>query len=334
MKRRWSRWSIGLLGISAIAIIACGSDEDAQPAATSIPTSQPAATSGPQPTATPAPLKGTIEIDGSSTVFPISQAVAEEFNKIHRGVQVPVGVSGTGGGFKRFVTGETQISNASRPIKDSEAELAAENGVEFVELTVAFDGLSVLVNPENSFVECLTTDELSLIWEPGSEVNNWNQVRAEWPDEEIDLFGPDTESGTFDYFTDEINGEEGASRPDYTAAVDDNVLVQGIAGEDHSLGYFGYAYYVENTDKLKLVEIDNGSGSGCVAPNTDTIADGSYSPLSRPLFIYVNVDSLERPEMRELIDFYIDSAAVLAAEVGYVALSEAEYDEARELVAR
>lgn len=275
-------------------------------------------------------LSGTVEIDGSSTVFPITQAVAEEFNKLNRGVQVPVGVSGTGGGFKRFVTGETQISNASRPMKESEVQEARDNGVEFIQLTVAYDGLSVLTNPNNNFVECLTTEELSSIWGPGSVVNKWSQVRAEWPSEDIDLFGPDTESGTFDYFTDEINGEEGASRADYTAAVDDNVLVQGIAGEDTSLGYFGYAYYAENMDKLKLVAVDN--GSGCVMPSVETIADGSYAPLSRPLFIYVNTASLVKPEVRALIDFYIDNATELAIEVGYVPLSSNEYEKARQLV--
>ena len=275
-------------------------------------------------------LSGTVEIDGSSTVFPITQAVAEEFNKLNRGVQVPVGVSGTGGGFKRFVTGETQISNASRPMKESEVQEARDNGVEFIQLTVAYDGLSVLTNPNNNFVECLTTEELSSIWGPGSVVSKWSQVRAEWPSEDIDLFGPDTESGTFDYFTDEINGEEGASRADYTAAVDDNVLVQGIAGEDTSLGYFGYAYYAENMDKLKLVAVDN--GSGCVMPSVETIADGSYAPLSRPLFIYVNTASLVKPEVRALIDFYIDNATELAIEVGYVPLSSNEYEKARQLV--
>ncbi|MDA1257657.1 MAG: PstS family phosphate ABC transporter substrate-binding protein [Chloroflexi bacterium] len=310
-----SRWLIAVASIAVLAVAACGGGEDDG-----------------QDNGGAATLSGLIEIDGSSTVFPISQAVAEEFNKLNRDVQVPVGVSGTGGGFKRFVTGETTISDASRPIKDSEAAEAAENGVEFIELTVAFDGLSVLVHPDNSFVECLTTAELSDIWAAGSDIDRWNEVRAEWPDEEIDLFGPDTESGTFDYFTEEINGETGASRPDYTAAVDDNVLVQGIAGEKGSLGYFGYAYYAENTDKLKLVAVD--SGSGCVLPTNETIADGSYSPLSRPLLIYVNTSDLQKPEVRALIDFYIDNAAELAAEVGYVALPEAEYEKARQLVSQ
>jgi len=225
-------------------------------------------------------LSGTIEIDGSSTVFPISQAVAEEFQKENKGVRVTVGISGTGGGFKRFVTGETDISDASRPMKEPEARQAADNGVEYVELRVAFDGVSVMVNRANESVTCLTTDELKRIWEPGSTVSKWNDVRPEFPDAPIRLYGPDTDSGTFDYFTEAINGKEDASRADYTASADDNVLVRGIAGDRNSLGYFGYAYYVENTDTLNLVAVD--SGNGCILPTTETINNGTYAPLSRP----------------------------------------------------
>ena len=200
-------------------------------------------------------LSGTIEIDGSSTVFPVSEAVAEEFGKLHRDVRVNVGVSGTGGGFKRFTAGETDISDASRPIKDREAAAAKENGVEYIELKVGTDGLSVTVSPENGFVDCLTVAELKRIWEPGSKITRWNQVRPEFPDRPMRLYGADTDSGTFDYFTEEIVGEAQASRADYTASADDNVLVQGISGDRNALGYFGYAYYAENPDKLKVVAV-------------------------------------------------------------------------------
>ena len=235
-------------------------------------------------------MTGTIEIDGSSTVYPISEAVAEEFNKLHGRVRVNVGVSGTGGGFKRFIIGETDISGASRLIRNPKETSEAEaNGIEYVELRLGTDGLSVMVNSSNDFVDCLTTDELKRIWEPGSKINNWSQVRAGFPDQKMRLYGPDTDSGTFDYFTDEIMGEVQLSRADYTASADDNVLVQGIAGDKGSLGYFGYAYYRENEDKLKVLAVD--SGSGCVKPSPETITSAEYSPLSRPLFIYVNIGS-------------------------------------------
>ena len=295
--------------------------------ATSAPSGsgQTAPTATPVPTATPPPsLSGTVEVDGSSTVFPITEAVAEEFRKVHPRVPVNVAVSGTGGGFKRFTVGETDLSNASRPIKSSEAEAAAANGIEYAELRVGTDGLSVVVNPQNDFVECLTVEELKMIWEPGSTINNWNQVRSSFPDARIRLYGPDTDSGTFDYFTEEINGEAQASRSDYTASADDNVLVQGISGDRSALGYFGYAYYQENADKLRAIAVDD--GGGCVAPTPATIEDGSYTPLSRPLFIYVNLASMERPEMRAFVDFYMEHGAALTAEVGYVAADAAIYE--------
>ena len=269
-------------------------------------------------------LSGTIEVDGSSTVYPVTEAVAEEFRKVHPGVQVNVGVSGTGGGFKRFTVGETDISDASRHIKPSEAEDAAANGVEFAALRVGTDGLSVIVNPNNDFVDCLTVEELKAIWEPGSTIDNWSQVRASFPDARLRLYGPDSDSGTFDYFTEEINGEAQASRADYTASADDNVLVQGISGDRNALGYFGFAYYQENADKLRAVAVDN--GGGCVSPEPAAIENGSYAPLSRPLFIYVNLASMERPEMRAFIDFYMEHGAALTAEVGYVAADAAAYE--------
>ncbi|PKB59872.1 MAG: phosphate ABC transporter substrate-binding protein [SAR202 cluster bacterium Ae2-Chloro-G2] len=273
-------------------------------------------------------LTGTIEIDGSSTVYPISEAVAEEFNKLHGRVRVNVGVSGTGGGFKRFIIGETDISGASRLIRNPKETSEAEaNGVEYVELRLGTDGLSVMVNYSNDFVDCLTTDELKRIWEPGSKINNWSQVRAGFPDQKMRLYGPDTDSGTFDYFTDEIMGEVQLSRADYTASADDNVLVQGIAGDKGSLGYFGYAYYRENEDKLRVLAVD--SGSGCVKPSPETITSAEYSPLSRPLFIYVNIGSYKMPEVKALVDFYMDHGPELTNEVGYVSSDVSVYEENR-----
>ena len=273
-------------------------------------------------------LSGVIEIDGSSTVGPISEAVAEEFSKVHPDVQVNVSISGTGGGFKRFTVGETDISNASRPIKDSEVEQAQENNVEYIELTVALDGLAVMVSRENTFVDCLTVEELNMIWEPGSEVNNWSQVRSGFPDERIRLYGPDTDSGTFDYFTDEINGDEGLSRDDYTASADDNVLVQGISGDTNALGYFGYAYYAQNADKMKVIGVDG--GDGCVIPSDETVASGTYTPLSRPVFIYVNTENLKSStELQAFVDYYLENTGELAAQVGYTALTSYDSEKAK-----
>jgi phosphate transport system substrate-binding protein len=262
-------------------------------------------------------LSGSIAADGSSTVFPITQAVAEEFNVEQPGVQISVGVSGTGGGFEKFCSGETDISDASRPIKpDEELPICQENGVDYVELQVAIDGLSVLVNPENQFVECLTVDELNKIWAPDSTVDNWSEVRKGFPDQPLTLYGAGTDSGTFDYFTDAINGEEGASRSDYTASEDDNVLVQGIAGDPNALGYFGYAYFVQNQDKLKAIAVDG--GGGCVTPTEETINSGEYAPLSRPIFIYVSQTAATRPEVRAFVDFYLENMNALVPEVGYI----------------
>ena len=271
-------------------------------------------------------LRGTIEIDGSSTVFPITEAVAEEFMlQAGRGVRVTVGESGTGGGFKRFCAGETAIANASRKIKESEREACAQSGVEFVEIPVAYDGISVVVHPDNTFVDCLTIDELRRIWEPGSQVRSWADVRAGWPAGELHLYGPGTDSGTFDYFTEAVVGEEDASRADFTASEDDNVLVQGVSGDPNGLGYFGYAYYEQNKERLKLVSID--AGEGCIAPSAATIRGGSYRPLSRPMFIYVNRKAFERPEVADFVRFYLESAGQLVPEVGYVPLGAEQYGE-------
>jgi len=262
-------------------------------------------------------------IDGSSTVFPISQAVAEEFRVDRPEVQIPVGISGTGGGFKRFVEGDIDIADASRPIEESERAQAETNGVGFTEFVIAYDGLSIVINKANDFATCLTVDELKKIWEPGSSVDNWNEVRSEFPDKPLRLYGPDTDSGTFDYFTDAINGKEDASRADYTASSDDNVLVQGVSGDQGAMGYFGFAYYTENSEILNVISVDG--GDGCVGPSVTSIKDGSYSPLSRPMFIYVNNYSLQRPEVRDFIEYYLNNAAELAEEVGYVGLSKADY---------
>lgn len=268
-------------------------------------------------------LKGGVEIDGSSTVFPITEAVAEEFNLIYPDVRINVGISGTGGGFKRFVSGEIDICDASRAIKDAEKEAAHKNNIDYTELVIAYDGLSVVVNPKNTWMQSMTVAELKRLWEPGSTVSRWSQMRPGWPDEPIRLYGPGTDSGTFDYFTEAIMGKAQASRPDYAASEDDNVLVQGVAGDRGALGYFGYAYYLENRDQLKLVAID--SGNGPVLPTVETIRNGTYKPLSRPLFIYVNNASLGRPELKEFVLFYLEKGPGLAEDVGYVAAPDETY---------
>ncbi len=318
-----------VLGMIAVALIAaaCGSDTEAA--------SQPQTADSAAPVLVEnqrSALSGAIEIDGSSTVFPITEAVAEEFNKVAPSVRVNVGVSGSGGGFKRFTVGEIDISDASRPIKENEAAIAKENGIEYIEFLVGVDGLSVIVSPKNDFVECLTVEQLHEIWKPESAVNDWSDIDPSWPNKRINLYGPGTDSGTFDYFTEEVNGESGLSRADYTASEDDNVLVQGIRGDRNALGYFGYAYYAENMDKLKLVAVD--SGAGCVVPSVEAIADGTYSPLSRPLFIYVSETSLARPEVREFVKFYMENGAALTAEVGYVPLSAEDYQRNLALVSQ
>lgn len=274
-----------------------------------------------------------IKVDGSSTVFPITEAVAEEFQKSSQGVKVMVGISGTGGGFKRFCRGETDISDASRPIKESELALCRENGVEFIELPVAYDGLAVMVNTKNNWVTSLTVKELKSIWGPSAQgaVTQWNQIRTDFPDKPITLFGPGTDSGTFDYFTEAVNGKAASSRGDYTASEDDNVLVEGIASDSGALGYFGLAYYEQNKDKLKLVAIDDenpANGDGPVLPSRATVMDSTYQPLARPIFIYVNIRSAARPAVREFIDYYLKNATTLVEEVGYIPLQAESYDAA------
>lgn len=270
--------------------------------------------------------KVSVKIDGSSTVFPITEAVAVEFQKEHKNVAVTVGVSGTGGGFKKFSIGQTDINDASRPIKDKEAKKAQENGIDYIELPVAYDGLSVVVNKDNDFVDHLTVEELNKIWKVGSKVTKWSQVRDGWPDVEIKLFGPGVDSGTFDYFTEVINHKSGACRSDFTMSEDDNVLVTGIAGDKNALGFFGYVYYAENKDKLKIVPISNGNGP--VAPTMETINAGTYEPLARPIFIYVSDVAAKRQEVKDFVHFYLKNAPQLVKEVGYVPLPAAMYDAA------
>jgi phosphate transport system substrate-binding protein len=313
------RWALGTGSTLALAAVLAGcgasntqtADNPATPDAGAAPTEK---------------LSGQIKIDGSSTVFPITEAVAEEFGKENPDVKVTVGMSGTGGGFKKFAANETAISNASRPIKGKEAAAAKAKNIDFVELPIAYDGLSVVVHPKNTWATCLTTEELKKIWDKGSKINNWSQVRKGFPNKPLKLYGPGTDSGTFDYFTDEINGEEGRSRADYTASEDDNTLVQGVSSDEGALGYFGFAYYEENADKLKLVQVNG--GSGCVAPAADTIQDGKYAPLSRPLFIYVSTEHMDKPEVAAFVKYYLTNVKDLVKSVGYIPLPDSVYQAA------
>lgn len=277
-----------------------------------------------------------VRIDGSSTVYPITEAVAEEYQKIRKDVKVTVGISGTGGGFKKFCRGETDISDASRPILKKEIDACKEKNIEYIELPVAYDGLAVLVNTKNNWVNSLTVADLKKMWEPASQgkVMTWKDVRPEWPEAKLKLFGPGADSGTFDYFTEAINGKSKASRGDFTASEDDNVLVQGIAGDKNALGYFGLAYYEENKGKLKIVPIINSATNKEITPSLQTVMDGTYTPLSRPLFIYVNKEALNKSEVKEFVDFYLKHAPKLTAQVKYVPLPANAYKLATERIAR
>ena len=272
-------------------------------------------------------LEGAVQVDGSSTVAPLSQAAAALYAEEQPGVNVTVATSGTGGGFEKFCNGETDISDASRPIKEDEAAACEENGIGYAELTVANDALTIVVNKDNDWADCLTVEQLKAIWEPGSTVTSWNQIDPSFPDEELVLYGPGTDSGTFDYFTDEINGEEGASRTDYEPSEDDNVIVQGVAGSAGGLGYFGYTYFEENSDTLKALEID--SGNGCVAPSAETAQDGTYTPLSRPLFIYPAKGSIDKPQVKAFLEFYLENDADIAEAAQYIPLNDEQKSEAQ-----
>ena len=273
-----------------------------------------------------------IKVDGSSTVYPITEAVAEEFQKVEKGkTNVTVGISGTGGGFKKFCSGETDISDASRPIKPSEVDLCKKNGIEYIELPVAYDGLAVVINPKNNWVDYMTVKELKKLWEPEAQgkIKKWNQIRPNWADKEIHLFGAGVDSGTYDYFTEAIVGKEHSSRGDFTSSEDDNVLVQGIASDVLALGFFGVAYYEHNKDKLKLVAVDDEkdtNGKGPVLPLYDNVVNGTYQPLARPIFIYVNKKSADKPEVQRFIRFYMKNGGSLSKEVGYIALPQKAYE--------
>lgn len=275
-------------------------------------------------------LKGTITADGSSTVGPYVQAAAEGFQKKNKGVRVTVGISGTGGGFERFCKGETDISDASRKIKQtSEAVNCRNSGIRYIAFAVANDGISIVVNKENTWASCLTTAELKKMWQPGSKVDNWKDIRPGFPDVKLKLFGPGTDSGTFDFFTEEIMGKSRASRSDYQASEDDNVLVQGVAGEKGGLGYFGLSYFEENQDKLKLLAVD--SGSGCVKPSTKTVQGRMYKPLGRPLFIYVKVASFKRAEVQAFVDYILDNEKAIAKRARFIPLTKPQLKNAQRL---
>jgi len=307
-----SRLAAAAVGCSLVLAACSSSDDD---------TATPGASGSPAG----AKLSGTIQIDGSSTVAPLSEAAAEGFQEENDGVKVVVGTSGTGGGFEKFCAGETDISDASRPIKDKEAATCKAKGIEFEEITVANDGLAVVVNKDNP-IKCLTVEQLKKIWEPNSKVANFKEVDPSFPDLPLKLFGPGTDSGTFDYFTDEINGEEGASRTDYQPSEDDNVIVQGVQGNKGGLGYFGLSYVEENPDALKAVAVDG--GDGCVAPSTETVLDGTYKPLGRPLFIYATTKTVERPEGLAFLEYYIENSDEIAEQALYVPLSDKQKKEA------
>jgi phosphate transport system substrate-binding protein len=270
-------------------------------------------------------LAGEIRIDGSSTVYPITEAIAEEFRVSQPNVKVTIGVSGTGGGFKKFARGESDINDASRLIKESEIQACADGNVKYVGLKVAFDGLAVIVNKENTWVDYFTVEELKKIWSPEAQgkITKWNQLRSTWPDTEFKLYGPGVASGTYDYFTEAIVGKSGSSRGDFTASEDDNVLVQGITGDKNAIGFFGMAYYEENMELLKLAPVDNGNGA--VSPSRETVMNGTYAPLSRPVFIYVSDAGVKKPEVSAFVRFYLQNASAIVTDVGYVALPEQEY---------
>jgi phosphate transport system substrate-binding protein len=311
--------------VAVVAVGACSGASSSSPAGSVGGASATAAASA------SAALSGKVTVDGSSTVYPITEAVAEEFQKVNSGVKVTVAFAGTGGGFKKFCNGDTDMNDASRPIKDEEKTACTAKGIDYAELQVAIDGLSVLVNPQNTWVDCLTTAELKKIWNEGSTVKTWADVRAGFPAEPIKLFGPGADSGTFDYFTEVINGTAKKSRSDYTQSEDDNALVTGISGDKDALGYFGFAYFEENKDKLKLVAVD--SGKGCITPSKDTISAGTYTPLARPLFLYPSKQALKRPEFAAFVQYYLDNVNEFVDEVGYIEATPAALQTSKDTLA-
>lgn len=323
-KSRKGIFMLVMLMVMVVAAACGGNNGNSTSGASNAPATQKPATEAPATEKPAAALSGEIKIDGSSTVFPLSEAAAEEFNKLHKDVRVSVGTSGTGGGFKQFCANEIVIADASRYIKDSEAEACKTAGVEFTELEIAYDGLTVVVSKENDFIDHLTVEELNKIFLTGSTVKTWKDVRDTWPDENIVMFSPGADSGTYDYFNEAILDKEGIRNDgSISFSEDDNVLVQGVAGSKYGIGYFGFSYYEENKDKLKAVPVDGGTGA--ISPTLETIKDGSYAPLSRPLLIYVNNAAYDRPEVLEFTKFYIDNIKLYAEEVGYVPLPDEEY---------
>ncbi|RLT43644.1 MAG: PstS family phosphate ABC transporter substrate-binding protein [Chloroflexi bacterium] len=333
MGTRWKRLLL-LVAVAALAtgLVACGADDkDPEPtlavvSATAAPTVSPAQAAA----AARAALKGEIVGDGSSTVFPVTAAAAEEFRKQAKDVKISVGIAGTGGGFKKFCSGETDIQNASRPISTTEEAACKAKNIEYIELPVAFDGLAVVVSSKNMFLSCITVAELKKMWEPEAQgkITKWNQVNAKWPDQPIKLFGAGADSGTFDYFTEAVMGKAKASRGDFQASEDDNVLVKGVSDDQYALGYFGLAYYAENASKLKLVQVDNKADGKCVAPTSATVKDGSYQPLSRPLFIYIKKTVATRPEVKAFVEYFLSkefTPKIQSKEVGYIALEDNIY---------
>jgi phosphate transport system substrate-binding protein len=310
-----SKWWLVLVasGVLAVGVAACGDDDD-----------------GGGDSSTPSGLSGAIRIDGSSTVAPLTQAIAEEFNAEKPDVDITVGTSGTGGGFEKFCAGETDISDASRPIEEDEVKACESGGVKYDEIQVANDALTVVVNPENQ-VTCMTVDQLKSVWEPKSTIKNWSEIQGLEPafDSELALYGPGTDSGTFDYFTEAINGEEGASRTDYNdVGEDDNATVTGVSGAEGGMGYFGYSFFVENEGTVKALEIDD--GNGCVAPSVETAQDGSYAPLSRPLFVYPSASALEDETVDAFLQFYLDNINDVAEQVGFIPLTDEQLSKSQE----
>jgi phosphate transport system substrate-binding protein len=306
--------ALAVAGVAALVLAACGEGNDPQTTSDDEGSTEE--------------LTGEVVIDGSSTVFPLTSAAAELFMEENPGVNVSVGQSGTGGGFEKFCDGQTDLSDASRAIEDDEIALCDEAGITFDEFSVANDALTVVVNADNDWATCLTVEQLNAIWAPGSTVNNWNQVDPSFPDQELVLAGPGTDSGTFDYFTDAVNGEEGASRTDYQASEDDNVIVQAVQGSPGAMGYFGFSYFEENQETLKALEIDG--GSGCVTPSSDTVQDGSYSPLGRQLFIYPSAEALERPEVEEFVRFYVENVDAIVEAAAFIGLNDEQKTELQE----
>jgi len=322
MKTNYLKWIAASAALMPLALAGCGGESESGNATNG--TTNGAMSNAATGETTGAKLTGAIAGDGSSTVFPITEAVAEEFGKMHPAVKVTVGISGTGGGFKKFASGDTVLQDASRPIKAKEDAAMKAKKIQYIELPVAYDGLAVVVNPKNTWAKSLTVAELKKIWAPGSKVKNWSQVRAGFPNAPLKLYGAGTDSGTFDYFTEAINGKEGASRSDYTASEDDNTLVQGISRDVNALGYFGLAYYEENMGKLKLVAIDGGKGP--IEPTQETVSNSTYAPLSRPLFVYIERKAADRPEIQEFMKFYLTTGKSLVKGVGYVPMPDEMYD--------